>query len=76
MFNKKKCRSCVYQMKYTGGSKDEVDYTHIMCGYSLMKRTTCMKLMPDNEIVDIRGDDPDNCLLYLKGHKAINKVLY
>ena len=78
MHNKRKCRSCVYHMKYTGGGKvdDETDFTsHIMCGYGLMKHTTCMKSMPDGTLLDIRGDDPENCLLYTKGHKRANKVL-
>lgn len=80
MHNKKKCKSCVYHMKYTGGGiagELSNEYgQHYMCGYGLMKRTTCLKNLPGDVIVDIRGEDPDNCQLYTKGHKRVNSFLY
>ena len=65
MFNRKKCRNCKYHMAISGAGYS-YQRGNTMCGYSLITKTTCLRLI-DNEIYDMRGDDPENCLLFNTG---------
>lgn len=59
MYDKKKCNSCKYHSK--------ICTVGIHCNYSL-SGDTCLKRNKNNgKITDIRGNDPNNCLLYERG---------
>ena len=71
MFNKKKCKTCIYHAKYSGSSVYRNNVTPatsggIFCGYSLATYHTCLQY-DRQELVDRRGDDPENCRLYMAG---------
>lgn len=77
MFNKKRCKKCKYHMTISGGAakKGEDDIrTSIMCGYALITHNTCLKDI-EGEIYDMRGDDPDCCLLFNSSGKRVNTWL-
>lgn len=57
MFNKKKYNKC----KYCG----RITTIGIHCNYSLSGQT-CLTI-EGNKVVDRRGNDPKNCLLYERG---------
>ena len=69
MHNKKKCKLCKYHGTVTGraGRPDPNVMQNIVCGYSLLTRKTCLKHVDANTIIDIRGDDPENCALFEEG---------
>ena len=56
MFNLKRCKKC----KYHGGISSD-----ICCDYSRTGTTALKKV--GNKVIDMRGEDPDNCKLYVKG---------
>ena len=69
MFNKKKCKTCKYHSRLSGmvGKSDPNSIQTIMCAYSLAKHSTCLRYLDADTTYDMRGDDPDHCLLYEKG---------
>ena len=79
MFNRKKCKVCVYSMKFTGGGVQATrDKTlGIMCGYSLITHETCLKYdVKTDTKSDLRGKDPNHCLLFKKGDRLKNELLH
>lgn len=66
MFNKKKCEECYYQQWAGSGSRNQHNTaTMVGCGYHLTG-TTCLQRQSNNNIIDLRGDDPNNCKLFVK----------
>lgn len=72
-FDKKKCLTCTYhgdgvgycvRIPAKGGT-----FTHktVNCNYAGVTGETCLKPAPNNTIIDLRGDDYDNCKLYKEG---------
>ena len=58
----KQCKSCIYR----GRIKDDLMY----CNYSVTsRRGAALKKINSSKIIDTRGGDPDNCLLYVKGRQ-------
>ena len=57
MFNKEKCKQCIYK----GGAVDHP--TDIFCNYAFIADQTCLHRV-GKSIIDRRGENPDNCLLF------------
>ena len=58
MYKKDKCIKCKYHTRIDG---------RIVCDYSIKSdKGTCLKRIGKN-VIDTRGDDPNNCLLYENG---------
>ena len=61
MYKKSKCRKCKYHAKVNGLTT---------CDYAIKSANgSCLK-RKGKEIIDIRGGDRDNCLLYDPGKPA------
>lgn len=70
-FNKHKCLDCIYHQEMPGmlGYQVRVDknhYKHVYCNFSSVTRETCLRVT-ENGVIDIRGNDFDNCQLFVKG---------
>lgn len=62
MYDKKKCKTCKYHGNMSGMYQNGT-----WCNYSgLSNDGTCLKRVGD-EVIDRRGGDSKNCLLYEKG---------
>ena len=69
--NKVKCYTCKYHGFFGAINKKEDEATKIAkvcCDYARFEKRTCLRKV-GKEIVDIRGDDPENCKLYCKGER-------
>lgn len=60
MYNKNKCKTCKYRTRLSKMGLVLCDYGSKSDNGTALKRC-------GNEVVDTRGNDPDNCLLYEKG---------
>ena len=60
MIERSQCKSCIYRNKL-----DQYD----ICGYVLLNdhKATALKIGRHGTIIDSRGQDPDDCKLYIKG---------
>ena len=65
MFNKKKCKNCIYSTYFN---------SRLGCGYFIHgpEKRTCLHFEGD-KLVDRRGDDPKNCKLYVARSKRYKK---
>lgn len=74
-FDKKKCLTCIYHGEGVGYSvrvpnKDGTYSLKVVnCNYAGVTGETCLKPAPNNEVIDLRGDDYDNCKLYEEGEQ-------
>ena len=73
-FSKKKCRQCKwhgtgvgYQVKDASGQK-----VMVHCNYSGFHESTPLRRI-DGKVIDLRGEDRYNCLLFEKGNPEIKK---
>lgn len=67
-FNKSKCRKCKYHgtgVGYPIKQGDNVVFIH--CNYTHRDRGSCLRKLEDGTIVDIRGEDYNNCALFERG---------
>lgn len=58
--NKSICRRCAYHI-IVGGNRQ-----NLMCNYSCVTGTTCLH-KTENGVEDRRGEDYNNCKLFLEG---------
>ena len=63
-FNKSKCKKCKYSSKING-----MNVTSVCCNYLIINESSCLKNI-DGKVVDIRGDDYNNCQLYEAGKRV------
>lgn len=58
-FNKTKCRKCIYGNVHTD----------VVCSYSTRNKElqTCLYRGEDGKVHDRRGEDYNNCLLFVEG---------
>ena len=70
-FDKKRCLKC----KYHAGCNTEVggQYSRVICNYASINRSSCLKRGVNGSVVDSRGDDFYNCLLFEQG-AAIKEI--
>ena len=69
MFNKTKCKKCKYRAKCNGEGVKV-----LACNYSSY-HGTCLKRV-GKEVIDLRGNDPDNCKLYEEGEPKKGNFRY
>ena len=55
MRNKELCKKC----KYKGGTE-----TNVFCDYSGKTGKTVLRREAKGKVINLRGDDPDKCLLF------------
>ena len=73
MFNKEKCRKCKYYSVLDGGWYDNGSDDRIFCNYSSCTGNTCTKRQ-NGKIIDIRGNDPENCKLFESGKRIKTRI--
>ena len=64
------CLSCKWRTRLGGGHLKSRQYIEksVACFYSIHSGKGCArKKQPDGSMKDLRGDDPDACLLYEEG---------
>ncbi len=69
MRNREMCRQC----KYKGGNAS--DHFRIFCDYSGKTDNTALKKERKGKVIDSRGKDPDNCLLFEPANGASQNPL-
>ena len=73
-FDKRKCLKCKYHGLGCGGYPVKVGFNGksipVFCNYSLSERT-CLRKQKDGQIIDIRGNDYNNCKLYEAGKPEV-----
>ena len=62
-FDKRKCASCVYRRKVSGGMYNS---SALCCDYSGVTGHTCLHIV-NGKVADHRGTDKSNCALYQEG---------
>ena len=71
MFNKKKCGKCKWH-GYLSNAMTKVDgvtrYRQLICDYAKYHDHACLHVVGMN-IQDRRGDDPNNCELFVQGER-------
>lgn len=67
-FNKSKCKKCKYHGRLHG-----VGHNTIHCNYSSINQKSTLQRI-NNKIVDTRGADYNNCLLYESGKSKRDKA--
>lgn len=70
MFDKSKCKQCKFHGYFgsKSGASYNSEYNHIMCDYAKYNKRTCLRKQ-GTSVIDIRGDDPKNCKLFIKGRR-------
>lgn len=70
-FNKYKCLKCIYrgesQLGYPVRYKGQ--WVRVYCNYSGCTNSTCLKPISHYDTIDIRGEDYENCKLFIEGLK-------
>lgn len=77
-FNKQKCKSCIYRVTDSSAYKIGAGQEGVSCNYSTIMGKTCLRRGEHGEVVDIRGDDYDNCQIFKAGkplRKAVKGVI-
>lgn len=69
IFDKEKCKTCKYH-GFLGSSYNALKTTEcLICNYSGVTNTTCLKRVSKDEVEDCRGSDSDCCKLYENGRR-------
>lgn len=69
-FNKKKCLKCKYRGTKGIGypvRNEDGEVVRPYCNYSAYANTTCLKPGPHGTSIDSRGNDYNNCKLFVEG---------
>ena len=81
-YDKEKCLQCKYHGRGSIGfaakekelnNESDKNPKLIYCNYASVTGLTCTRRVHDDVIIDIRGGNYNNCLLYEKGKKAYTK---
>lgn len=72
LFDKQKCVKCKWHGVGIGYPVKVMQAGHevtalIHCNYSSYHESSCLRAKSANEVIDIRGTDYDNCLLFEEG---------
>ena len=72
-FDKRKCATCIYHTEQFQGYTVIKNNKHvsISCNYASITGTTCLTKGENNSVVDKRGNDYNNCMLYHEGRKIV-----
>lgn len=76
-FNKRKCLKCKYHSRLSQGYSVRVGHEsiHVICNFATVTGITCLKPDSNNSTTDLRGEDYDNCMLFVEGEPERGKVL-
>ena len=68
-FKKSRCLKCKYHGIGHGSFSTKVDDKSIQvyCNYATIAESTCLKPINNKEVIDMRGEDYYNCLLFSEG---------
>ena len=72
MHNKKKCVRCKYHGFFGSrsyGTSEETFGRTMICEYAKITNKTCL-YSDHGKVLDRRGTDPDNCLLFERGERV------
>lgn len=73
-FNKQKCLKCKYHGLGCGGYPAKVGFNgrtvSVYCNYSILERT-CLKRLKNGQVIDLRGDDYNDCKLFEAGKAEV-----
>ena len=75
MHDKKKCMTCKYHGYFGSVPQDASEVyrlNRLICDYSGVTKRTCLK-RAGKGFIDSRGNDPNNCLLYEKGERELQR---
>ena len=65
-YNKVKCKKCCFRVSDTSAYRTD-DGDSVSCNYSTIMGKTCLRRGEHGTVIDIRGNDYDNCLLFKEG---------
>ena len=71
-FDKEKCLSCKYRNTYSQlgwAIKKDGKVHHVLCDYGTITGISCLTPGPNNTVVDMRGEDYNNCMLFSEGDR-------
>ena len=71
-FDKEKCLKCKYRNTYSqlGYSvRHTGKVVRVLCDYAVLTGVTCLKPDSNNTVVDMRGEDYNNCMLFSEGDR-------
>lgn len=68
-FDKTKCAKCQYRGIGSIGQPCRIKgrYIRLYCNFSGITDITCLKPEVNNNVVDLRGEDYNNCKLFIEG---------
>jgi hypothetical protein len=68
-FNKRKCLRCKYHTHMSQGYSVRVGHRsiHVCCNFATVTGITCLKPEPGHRTSDLRGEDYDDCKLFVEG---------
>lgn len=68
-FNKEKCATCQYRGAGSVGYPVKINNlsVRVHCNYAGITNSTCLKPLNNVDVVDLRGEDYNNCKLYKRG---------
>lgn len=74
-FDKEKCLHCKYHTEqYRGYTvKRGCRFVNVSCNYASATGSTCLKRKDNSSVVDMRGNDYNNCMLYEEGPMILAK---
>ena len=75
-FDKQKCLKCKWRnvSNSIGVSvKQNGKPVHVHCDYAFLNKMTCLQPGPNNTVVDLRGEDYNDCKLFVEGTRDPNK---
>lgn len=75
-FDKKKCIKCIYHGVGKCGHCVRMPDGHterVHCNYSSVTDVTCLQPGPNGTVIDMRGEDYNNCLLFVEGKRVEGK---
>lgn len=74
-FNIEKCKKCKYRGAISGATKRHYTKTvvNVICNYSGITGHTCLYSDATNKTCDRRGEEYDNCKLFVEGALMRNK---
>lgn len=68
-FNKQKCLKCKYHAFSSNGYRAVIGRgsRDVICNFATITGITCLKPEPGYSTSDLRGEDYDNCKLFVEG---------
>lgn len=76
-FNKRKCLECKYRGYISQGHliRTGNKSVHVCCNFASITGITCLKPLSGYRTTDLRGDNYNNCKLFVKGNPERERPL-